>query len=66
METKRRSYRQCDVPARLERIRDRRAENTAPSLDIFYEGGVGCRNAMLFAKVFSRSRARRGARESQG
>ena len=59
---------ECDVPARLRRIRDRRARGiTAPSLDIFYEGGVGCRNAMLFAKVFlEESRHAGEARESQG
>lgn len=59
---------ECDVPARLARVRDRRARGiTAPSLDVFYDGGVGCRNAMLFAKVFlEESRHAGEAHESQG
>ena len=53
---------ECDVRARIERLREARANGRlSPSAEMFYDGeGLGCANPALFAKVFleeSRSKA---------
>jgi hypothetical protein len=53
---------ECDVRARIERLRAARANGRlSPSAEMFYDGeGLGCANPALFAKVFleeSRSKA---------
>ena len=44
---------ECDVTRRLERLAElRKFGKLSPSMRLFYDGGDGSGNAMLFAKVF--------------